>query len=43
MLDFVYNLVMEEGHTAIINGVECCCLGHGFEDNDVIKHPYFGT
>jgi hypothetical protein len=27
----------------VINGVECVTLGHGFTDNDVIAHPYFGT
>jgi hypothetical protein len=39
----VYTFVLDSGHVAIINGVECVTLGHGFEENDVVKHPYFGT
>ena len=27
----------------IINGYECCTLGHGFRDNSVIQHDYYGT
>jgi Mg-chelatase subunit ChlD len=38
-----YNFVLESGHIAVINGVEVCTLGHGFTDNSVISHPYFGT
>jgi uncharacterized protein YegL len=42
-LDAYYNLVLESGHIVEINGHSVCTLGHGFDDNDVIKHPYFGT
>lgn len=42
-LDAYYNLVLESGHIVEINGHPVCTLGHGFEDNDVIKHDYFGT
>jgi hypothetical protein len=38
-----YNFVLESGHIAIINGIEVCTLAHGFENNVVIRHPYFGT
>jgi Mg-chelatase subunit ChlD len=38
-----YNLVLETGHIAHINGREVATLGHDFTDNDVIRHPYFGT
>ncbi|KAG2387208.1 hypothetical protein C9374_001540 [Naegleria lovaniensis] len=41
--DYVYNLVVDQGHVVSINGVECITLGHGFSDNSVISHPYFGT
>ncbi|KAF0977053.1 hypothetical protein FDP41_003706 [Naegleria fowleri] len=41
--DYVYNLVVDQGHVVNINGVECITLGHGFSDNSVISHPYFGT
>ena len=41
-LDAYYNFVLESGHTAIIDGITVCTLGHGFE-GPVISHPYFGT
>jgi Mg-chelatase subunit ChlD len=39
----LYNLVLESGHVVELNGYTVCCLGHGFTDNDVITHKYFGT
>jgi len=27
----------------MINGVECSGLAHGFTDNKIITHAYFGT
>jgi hypothetical protein len=27
----------------IISDVECICLAHGFRDNEVVRHEYFGT
>lgn len=41
--DAVYSFVLTKGHVMLIEGVECCSLAHGFADNDVINHPYFGT
>jgi len=41
--DAVYNFVLSNGHVMVINGEEACTLGHGFTDNKVITHPYFGT
>ena len=38
-----YNLVLETGHIASINGREVVTLGHDFTDNAVVRHPYFGT
>ena len=26
-----------------INGVECVTLGHGFKDNNIVSHEYFGS
>jgi hypothetical protein len=43
MLHYVYNLVLESGHSVVIGDFEVCTLGHGFTDNCVIDHPYFGT
>ncbi|AYV76622.1 MAG: putative von willebrand factor type A domain protein [Terrestrivirus sp.] len=39
----MYNLVLSNGHTVFVDGIECVTLGHGFTDNDVVKHEYFGT
>jgi hypothetical protein len=39
----IYTFVLDSGHVAIVNGVECVTLGHEMEDNEVVKHPYFGT
>jgi hypothetical protein len=41
-LDAYYNFVLDSQHTAIIDGITVCTLGHGFE-GPVISHPYFGT
>ena len=41
--NIVYNFVLNKDHIMIINGYECCTLGHGFTDNDVIQHDYYGT
>ena len=38
-----YNLVLDTGHVVEMNGYQVCTLGHGFTENDVIRHPYFGT
>ena len=38
-----YNLVLDVGHVVEMNGYQVCTLGHGFTDNYVIRHPYFGT
>jgi Mg-chelatase subunit ChlD len=42
-VDGLYNLVLESGHEVEINGYSVCTLGHGFTDNEVISHSYFGT
>lgn len=39
----VYNFVLERGHELTISGVNCVTLAHGFTDNTVIYHPFFGT
>jgi len=42
-IDMVYNFVLDSKHIITINDTQCCTLAHGFTDNNVIKHPYFGT
>jgi len=39
---FVYNLVLEHEHVAMIGGVPCVTLGHGI-DGPVVGHPFWGT
>merc|ERR1719464_1251797 len=40
---YVYNVVLSDGHVLNVNGVQCCTLGHGLMENEVITHEYFGT
>eukprot|EP00301_Raphidiophrys_heterophryoidea_P027570 c9716_g1_i1.p1 GENE.c9716_g1_i1~~c9716_g1_i1.p1 ORF type:complete len:720 (+),score=170.48 c9716_g1_i1:77-2161(+) len=39
----VFSLVLDTHHVAVIDGIECVCLGHGFTDNTVVTHEYLGT
>jgi hypothetical protein len=38
----VYNLVLEQDHVVLVDGIECCTLAHGFK-GPVIEHDFFGT
>jgi hypothetical protein len=38
----VYNFALDQGHTVLVNDVECVTLGHGFHD-DIVRHSYYGT
>lgn len=39
----VYSFLLREEHVMTVGGVECVTLAHGLEDNDVVRHAYFGT
>lgn len=39
----VYSFVLREKHMMIVGGVECVTLGHGFDESEVVQHPFFGT
>ena len=41
--DYMYNFVLDKNHTIMIGNTICATLGHGFTDNEVIKHDYYGT
>jgi len=41
--DVVYNLILDRNHIVMINGLEVLTLGHGFKDNKVVEHEYFGS
>merc|ERR1712217_722232 len=38
----IYNLVLDSQHVAVLNGVECVTLGHGFT-GPVVEHAFYGT
>ena len=37
----VWNFVLESSHILLVNGMECCTLGHGFQEEGV-RHEYWG-
>lgn len=39
----IYNLILDKGHNILVDDTVSCTLGHGFTDNNVISHPFFGT
>ena len=41
--NYVYDFILERHHTIMVNDTPCVTLGHGFTDNEVVKHDYFGT
>ncbi|CAF4825692.1 unnamed protein product [Rotaria sp. Silwood1] len=38
----VYNFALDQGHTVLVNDVECVTLGHGFQE-DIVRHAYYGS
>jgi hypothetical protein len=40
--DYVYNIVMENRSSVVVNDTICCTLGHNLK-GDIIGHDYFGT
>ena len=42
-LDAVYSFALDSGDVISVNGINTACLGHSFNQNDVIKHAYFGS
>jgi adenylate kinase len=40
--EVVYNLVLDDVHVAVVNGMECCTLGHNLS-GPVISHSFYGT
>ena len=41
-IDYWYNLILKNGHSVKINGIEAITLGHNQKDK-ISFHPYFGT
>jgi len=40
--NFVYNFVLNQNHTVLVNGIRCVTWGHGMEGR-IVGHPYYGT
>ena len=39
---YVYSFALDQGHTMVINDIECITWGHSFKD-PVAAHPFFGS
>jgi len=39
----VYSFLLGSGHVMLIDDVEAVSLAHGFTDDKVVAHPYFGS
>lgn len=39
----VYNFVVSGDHMITINDIDVITLGHGLNDNSVVRHPFLGT
>lgn len=41
-IDAFYNIVVNQGHIATVNGIELILLGHNYTEG-ILKHPYLGS
>jgi len=41
-IDAFYNLVVDQGHIATVNGIELILLGHNYTEG-ILSHEYFGS
>ncbi len=41
-VDYMYDFVLDDGHTVEINKTTVLTLGHGYTFNEVVSHDYFG-
>jgi hypothetical protein len=39
----VYSFVLDSLHIMLIGGVQAICMGHGFQHDAVLQHPFYGT
>ena len=39
----MYNFILDNYHTVIVNDIMCVTLGHNISNNAVTYHPYYGT
>lgn len=38
----VYSFALDQGHTVLVNDIECATLGHEFKE-DIVRHGYYGS
>lgn len=41
--EYIYSIALENGNMMFINNTKCIALGHDITDDDVAKHPFFGS
>ena len=41
--NYMYNFILEKDHIINISNILCATLGHNINDNNIIKHDYYGT
>lgn len=41
--DYVYSIVLQNNHIVEIEGTICVTMGHDFQNNEVVRHPFFGS
>jgi len=39
----VINVLLDHTHVLLVNGMACVTLGHGLEDDPVVRHPFWGS
>lgn len=42
LCEFVFNIVVDDSHVAIINNIPLILLGHNYTQG-ILNHPYLGT
>lgn len=42
-MDYMYNFVLDTNHIMNISNINVITMGHNYDHNDVLKHPFFGT
>jgi len=40
---WVYNVILDQGHILLVNGIECITWGHNLQKDDVVRHPFYGS